>query len=628
MERSLDLQLLRGALADRAGLPTPEQLQARMAEAEIALVLRRAHIDRKLIKTGWFLHGVASVSTARQRYTLARQRQAFLVSAHISRPCTCARRSRRASGLAIGFAAAIGYRRGGRDPNATAIVSRLRDSLAVGSAVPEMHQLDTLALRAGLVFLGFDTKTAFRWLATWRRYFADLAGQADAADLRTTVLGPTQQLILGAEDALSFLARGNYELFRRSQERLRSVAIDETAALNERWVGSHLLAFASEAETGSPWNPTVLPPDVPASVRQAFAVGTPAVLTFWEPQRELLTGSLSPLDPQVKRMVLAVPTSGGKTLIAQLISVAQIARSDKSVCFVVPTRSLGREVRRAMSARVRILREGRRKRKARLPDLVGELRSSAADEVPADVEVMTPERLSHLLRQDARAVLDRFGMFIFDEAQLLKEQGRGFVLESLIASLNLLTANSEHRIGLVSAAMGNAGAISQWLSSGGTPLVQQSEWRGPRRLHAVFNTRADWPGTVIEDGAGSVWPYRHTTALSGQIRIRLANGTTTSLSTQGDTGWRLSPKVEGWLILSEPREARPGQEHQAVRDCQRNDRGAWARRFRLGCRVDQASGAIARSRNRRLARGCTSTSSACRLRATTARRRSPAGRHP
>ncbi|WP_448005995.1 DEAD/DEAH box helicase [Agromyces bauzanensis] len=529
-----------------------------MAEAEIALILRREHIDRKLLKTAWYLHGVASVSTARQRYTLARQRQAFLVSAHIFDLALARDDLDEQERLSIGFAAAIGYRRGGRDPNAAAIVSRLRELLGPASVNPETDQFETLALRAGLVFLGFETRTAFRWLATWRQYFSGLAVQADASDLRSTILGPSQQLILGTEDILGFLARGDYELFDRGRERLRNVASDEDAGLNERWVGSHLLAFAGEAESGSPWNPRVLPPEIPTSVRQAFAVGNPAVLTFWEPQRELLTGALSPLDPQVKRMILAVPTSGGKTLIAQLISVAQLSRSDKSVCFVVPTRSLGREVRRAMSQRVRILEKDVASEKPDFPIWWESLGLHMADdEAPADVEVMTPERLSHLIRQDASAVLDRFGMFIFDEAQLLKEQGRGFVLESLVASLNLLTAGSDHRIGLVSAAMGNTGAIGQWLSSDGTPLVQQSEWRGPRRLHAVFNTRADWASTVVESGAGPVWPFRHTTVLSGQIRVRLANGKTTSLSTQGDTGWRLVRKSKDGSAF--PKEATTDQ---------------------------------------------------------------------
>lgn len=542
MERALDLQLLRDALAHRTRLPSAEQLQERMAKAEIALILRRTNVDRKLIKTAWYLHGIASVSKARERYTVARQRQAFLVSAHIFDLALARDDLNLDERLAIGFASAIGYRRGGRDPNAAAVVSRLGDYVGLSPAAAEIGGLEALALRAGLVLLGFDTKFAFRWLAAWRRYFSDLASQAELNDLRTTALGPTEMLVRGAEDVLSFLARGRYDLFERGQDRLRAVAVDENAPLDERWVASHLLAFADEAESGSPWNPGVLPPEVPASVRQAFAIGLPAVLTFWEPQRELLAGGTSPLDPASRRMVLAVPTSGGKTLIAQVIAVAELARTDKSVCFVVPTRSLGREVRRAMSSRLRILEKEVAAEKPDFPIWWESLDIPISEEEPADVEVMTPERLSHLLRQDSSAVLERFGMFIFDEAQLLKEQGRGFVLESLIASLNLLTVDRDHRIVLISAALGNAGAIGQWLSPAQAALVHQSEWRGPRRLHAVFNTRADWDSTVIEGEAGRDWPYRHTTVLSGQIRVRLANGATESISTQGDTGWRFVRK--------------------------------------------------------------------------------------
>ncbi|MDT0141966.1 DEAD/DEAH box helicase [Microbacterium sp. PRC9] len=513
-----------------------------MAKAEIALILRRTNVDRKLIRTAWYLHGIASVSTARERYTVARQRQAFLVSAHIFDLALARDDIDLEERLAIGFAAAIGYRRGGRDPNAAAIVTRLGEYIGLSPATLGVGGLEALALRAGLVFLGFDTKVAFRWLAAWRRYFSDLAGQAELDDLRTTALGPTELLVRGSEDVLSFLTRGSYDLFERGQDRLRAVVVDESAPLNERWVASHLLAFAAEAESGSPWNPGILPPEVPASVRQAFAIGSPAVLTFWEPQRELLTGTISPLDPAVRRMVLAVPTSGGKTLIAQVIAVAELARSDKSVCFVVPTRSLGREVRRAMSARVRILEKDVAAEKPDFPTWWETLDLPLPEQEPADVEVMTPERLSHLLRQEPSAVLERFGMFIFDEAQLLKEQGRGFVLESLIASLNLLTAERDLRIVLISAALGNAGAISQWLSPEQAALVQQSEWRGPRRLHAVFNTQADWESTVVKGGAGRDWPYRHTTVLSGEIRVRLATGATESIPTQGDTGWRLVRK--------------------------------------------------------------------------------------
>jgi hypothetical protein len=162
---------------------------------------------------------------------------------------------------------------------------------------------------------------------------------------------------------------------------------------------------------------------------------------------------------------------------------------------------------------------------------------------PGDVEVMTPERLAHLLRHDAPAVLERFGMFIFDEAQLLKESGRGFVLESTIALLDYLTRQTDHQIVLISAAMGNAGAIAQWLSPDGHALRHESQWRGPRRLHAAFTTQANWTDTRLETiPRGRVWPYRLVTPLSGEVRLRMANGRTSRLSTEGDTGWRLVRK--------------------------------------------------------------------------------------
>jgi len=50
--------------------------------------------------------------------------------------------------LSFGFAAAIGYRRGGRDPNATAIMNRLRVDIDTGS--PVLDHIGSLALEAGL----------------------------------------------------------------------------------------------------------------------------------------------------------------------------------------------------------------------------------------------------------------------------------------------------------------------------------------------------------------------------------------------------------------------------------------------------------------------------------------------
>ena len=266
-------------------------------------------------------------------------------------------------------------------------------------------------------------------------------------------------------------------------------------------------------------------------------------MTLWEPQRELLTGTQSPFSPDVRRLVLAVPTSGGKTLLAQMLAIEHLSRTERSVCYIAPTRSLGREIRRAMASRVRILQK---ETGADLPDFPSLATLIEQDEFgTADVEVMTPERLANLLRHNARDVLRRFDMFIIDEAQLIKESGRGFVLESTIALLNYLSRASSHRIVLISAAMGNSGSIAQWLSPDGQTLQHESSWRGPRRLHAAFTTDAEWSMTEVQRRPRATsWPYRFSTPLTGRIRLRMASGSTSELTMTPEEGWTLVRKSQ------------------------------------------------------------------------------------
>ncbi|MEV4199633.1 DEAD/DEAH box helicase [Micromonospora globbae] len=541
MERALDLEVLTAALGGRTNLPTAGELQQLMAQMEVQLFLRTSDVPEQLLDSAWYLHGIASVAEARDRYTPQRQRQAFLVSAHIFDLALNQPNWSRAERLSFGFAAAIGYRRGGRDPNATAIMNRLRDDIAIEP--PLLDHIETLSLEAGLAFLGFETRTLFQWFNAWRRQLDAITAASELPDLSTTIFGPTHLTVLGADDLLAYFARGNTRRLQRGRERLTRVAIGAAGPddLNSRWVAAHLLNFSGEAEAGSLWNPRLVPPDVPQLVRHAFTLGRPPVLTLWEPQRELLAGPRSPLNPDVRRMVLAVPTSGGKTLIGQLLSVEQLARTDRSICYVVPTRSLGREVRRAMADRLRMLERETPPEPSDFPSLE-DLFDSVGNVDDPEVEVMTPERLAHLLRHDALGVLNRFGMFIFDEAQLLKESGRGFVLESSIAIIDHLTRDTEHRIVLISAAMGNAGAVAQWLSPDGQSLRYESQWRGPRRLHAAFTTTAQWGTTQVEENPrAKAWPYRLITDLTGLIRLRMANGQTSKLF-MNNTGWQLVRK--------------------------------------------------------------------------------------
>jgi len=212
-----------------------------LADVEVQLFLRRARLPDELLDAAWYLHAVASVDQARERYSAARQRQAFLVSAHIFDLALIQGEWSRADRLSFGFAAAIGYRRGDRDPNAAAIMNRLRGDIIIDE--PVLDHIETLALEAGLAFLGFETRTLFGWLRTWRRQLAAVARTVELDNLTTTIFGATHMVVLGADSLLAYLARGNSANLDRARSTLQAAARGDAGPgeVDARWVASHLL---------------------------------------------------------------------------------------------------------------------------------------------------------------------------------------------------------------------------------------------------------------------------------------------------------------------------------------------------------------------------------------------------
>ena len=90
----------------------------------------------------------------------------------------------------------------------------------------------------------------------------------------------------------------------------------------------------------------------------------------------------------MKRLVLSFPTSAGKTLMAQYIVAAHVASGAGSACVVVPTHSLGRELRRDLDRRLSTI--------AGRAEDAGPLGLPLP--APPSAVVMTPEKLAAHLR--------------------------------------------------------------------------------------------------------------------------------------------------------------------------------------------------------------------------------------
>ncbi|MEU7664358.1 DEAD/DEAH box helicase [Streptomyces lincolnensis] len=321
-------------------------------------------------------------------------------------------------------------------------------------------------------------------LRTWRRQLADLRRLTERPSLSGTMYGPAEAVIEAVYHLNRFLSFGWSEELDRARDHLWSVVDHRVGSgdLWARWIASHLLELLDDLAARSLY--TLLPDGTPPAVARTFALSDPAVPTLWPSQRKLLhLEHGNPLDPATSRSLISVPTSAGKPLMAQLVVCSHLARSPGRVIYVSPLRSLGREMRQALRARLRLL--GRRLA-AEQPDFPAADRDT---DIAAGLEILTPERLMHALRHDPVQTLQDVGLIVIDEAHQMAQDRRGFLLEGMLAYCQVHPAAP--RMVLLSAAIGNRAALATWLAPDLAEghVVFSDDWRGPRRLHGMLSPK-------------------------------------------------------------------------------------------------------------------------------------------
>ncbi|MFB8085036.1 DEAD/DEAH box helicase [Streptomyces sp. NPDC055992] len=481
MDRTLDPAVIATALGEhRPGgvLPSAQELLAAITDLEIAAFRGDQEISDDVLATAWLLHGLAAVEPETSGFDPVRARQALAVSAHVMDLALADERHSPVERLKIAFAAQAGYRRCEQEPNATAVYRQVKGLVDFASSLPA--HLDTLALEAGVVFLAFDRPDLNRALAAWRRQFAELRALMNGDPLAGTMYGPAEAVVEAVHLLRLFLSFGDLDRLQTAQDLLGSV-LDGRAGRGDptaRWVAAHLLGLSGEMADSSLY--TLLPQGAPDAVARTFAVSDPPVMTLWRPQRQLLNLERgNPVDPGTARSLISVPTSAGKTLMAQLVICSHLAQKPGRVVYVSPMRSLGREMRAALRGRLRLMQ---RKLVAEQPDFP---LADGSGSLVGDVDVVTPERLMHMIRNNPGEALDDVSLVVVDEAHHLTQGRRGFVLESLLA---LLRTRHNIRLVLLSAAVGNRAALASWLDP--TRPAQEvyftDDWRGPRRMHGLM----------------------------------------------------------------------------------------------------------------------------------------------
>ncbi len=532
MEGSIAPELLSLALGDHALLPTAEELSDTLATAELSLLLQEASIPETLLSMGWFLHGIASSKFALESYGIERHRAAFRVSAHIFDLCLQQNDISDLERLKFCFASQIGYLRSTLDPNALALYRREFPNGCEDYSIFPDFQYASLA--CGVSFLGFGT--GYLYSLTDRIAQQRESTEAEwGVSLNSTFYGASITVATASRLLISYLNYGREALVEQAKQILRSCLTEEAFLEDDisRWVAAHLLNICDDLKNASIW--TVLPPNVPPMVRKAFARGNPQILTLWPPQINLLNAGdeENSLLSDAKRSFISSPTSAGKTLIAQIMVATHLANNTTSVCYVAPTRSLCREVHQDLHARLRFMN------KTIVSGIAETENLSLFDfTLIPEVEIMTPERLSYLLRLDSDAVINRFGLFLFDEVHMIGEQKRGWMLEQCLTIIHNYTKDLANRIVLLSAVIGNRHHFINWISLDVSPITFHGDWRGPRRITSLWSTDPNWNDAVdsYNNRAHSKKYYREA-PLYGRLTIQTShNGTVKSLSTTSEVG--------------------------------------------------------------------------------------------
>lgn len=299
--------------------------------------------------------------------------------------------------------------------------------------------------------------------------------------------------------AMLALERGDESLLSRARERLQNgieVAADLELVL--AWwthrLTTHLL--------GDLWDTSfhkVLPldglPGVPVGdwirLRKLFIASlyrrSKAEIELWPSQ---LQAARRVLDTS-SNLVLSLPTSAGKTRIAELCILAALAHGKRTV-FVTPLRALSAQTEAGLRRTFGPLGKT-------VSSLYGSIGVSGAD-VNAlrstDIVVATPEKLDFALRIDS-TLLDNVGLVVLDEGHMIGMGEREVRYEAQIQRLLRRSDALDRRIVCLSAILPDGDQLedfSAWLTRDQPEGLIKGDWR-PTRLR--FG-EVDWKGQYAQ----------------------------------------------------------------------------------------------------------------------------------
>lgn len=223
------------------------------------------------------------------------------------------------------------------------------------------------------------------------------------------------------------------------------------------------------------------------------------------------------LDQASRAVVVDLPTSGGKTTLAQFRILQALNQFDADkgwVAYVAPTRAL-------VSQLTRRLREDFNPLDIRVEQLTGAIEIDAfeetmlaaqSDDVPFHVLVSTPEKLQLVIRN--KKVSRPLALVVMDEAHNIEDEKRGLRIELLLATIKRDCDRANFL--LLMPNVPNAGDLARWLGAdaGRTISIGTSPWQPNERAVGLFSA-------VGDKSVRSGWRLQYETLITTPKTIQL-----------------------------------------------------------------------------------------------------------
>ncbi len=280
------------------------------------------------------------------------------------------------------------------------------------------------------------------------------------------------------------------------------------------------------------------------------------------------------LDQAATAVVIDMPTSGGKTLLAQFRILQALNQFDAEqgwVAYVAPTRALTAQITRR-------LRRDFESIGIRVEQLTGAVEIDAFEEdlltrpgnnKSFDVLVATPEKLQLVIRNNK--VPRPLALVVMDEAHNIEDETRGLRIELLLATIKHECGSANFL--LLMPYVEKAETLARWLaqdinagraiSFGATPWKPNERIVGMYRAqkddsvrggwHLIFQTLTTTPRTIHLEGnhkVGTVKPLKvahsrlnrslETAAIAAVLSDR---GTSIAVATKIDSVWAMARQI-------------------------------------------------------------------------------------